>query len=80
KNHPAVEDVFRGLRPAVVGLLMAAALCLMKEDNFSSPAVCPWQFWISVALFAFAFIAQQIYKLSPIRIILLCGLTGILLL
>ena len=48
KNHPIVEHVFSWLRPAVVGLLAAAALCLMTEENFSTPGICPWQFWISV--------------------------------
>ena len=33
KNHPIVEHVFSWLRPAVVGLLAAAALCLMTEEN-----------------------------------------------
>lgn len=77
-NHPMVENVFRGLRPAVVGLILAAALCLMTRENFSSPTECPWQFWVSILLFAFAFISQQVYKMNPIRIILLCALAGLL--
>lgn len=79
KNHPTVEHVFRGLRPAVVGLLAAASLLLMTEENFGH-AECPWQFWISVGLFLFAFIGQKVYKMGPILLILLCGLTGLLLL
>lgn len=80
KNHPTVEHVFRGLRPAVVGLLAAASLLLMTEENFGHHAECPWQFWISVGLFLFAFIGQKVYKMGPILLILLCGLTGLLLL
>ena len=37
KNHPIVESVFMGLRPAVVGLLAAAALLLLTEENFGTP-------------------------------------------
>lgn len=44
KDHPVVEHVFQGLRPAVVGLLAAASLLLMTEENFGSRTDCPWQF------------------------------------
>lgn len=79
KEHPAVEETLQGLRPAVVGLLAAAALLLMNSENFSSPSVCPWQFWISIGLSFFAFIAQKVYKMSPILILVLCGIAGLLL-
>ncbi|MBQ7571575.1 MAG: chromate transporter [Bacteroidaceae bacterium] len=78
KHHPTVEHVFSGLRPAVVGLLAAASLCLMTPENFSTPSANPWQFWISVALFLFAFVSTKVYKMNPIRVILLCGLAGLL--
>lgn len=79
RHHPRVEQVFSFLRPAVVGLLAAAALCLMTAENFSTPRESPWQFWVSVLLFLFAFISNRVYKLNPIRIILLCALAGIVL-
>lgn len=80
KDHAYVENVFKGLRPAVVGLLAAAALLLMTEENFSSPSLSWWQFIISVLLFLFAFIAQKKYKMGTIRIILISAIVGILLL
>lgn len=79
KNHPAVEHVFMGLRPAVVGLLLAACLLLMTAENFSTPSVSPWQFWISVAIFVMTLIACQVYKMNPIRVLLFCALVGVLL-
>lgn len=79
KNHPYVENVFLGLRPAVVGLLAAAALLLMTKENFSSPSESWWQFFVSILLFTFAFIAQKFYKLGAIRIIILSGIAGIVL-
>ncbi|MEE1234558.1 MAG: chromate transporter [Bacteroidaceae bacterium] len=80
KNHLAVEQTFMGLRPAVIGLLAAASLLLMNAENFSTPGQNPWQFFISVGLFLFAFIGQQVYKMNPILLLVLCGLSGLLLL
>lgn len=79
RNHPSVENVFNALRPAVVGLIAAAALLLMNSENFGSMAESPWRFLLSIFLFCFAFIAQKVYRLGPILIIVLCGVAGIVL-
>ncbi|MDD7304137.1 MAG: chromate transporter [Bacteroidaceae bacterium] len=79
KDHPMVESMFSLLRPAVVGLLAAAALCLMTAENFSSPSLCPWQFWLSVGIFLFTLIAQKVYKMSPIVLICVSAVAGIIL-
>ena len=76
----AVQDVFAGLRPAVVGMLGAAALLLMTEENFSSPLTHPWQFWVSVFLFAATFIGTKFLKINPIRMIGYAAVAGLLLL
>jgi chromate transporter len=76
QKHPVVESIFSGLRPAVVGLLAAAALVLMTADNFGSPATDMYQFVISVVLFVTAFIATRKYKVNPILMIVLCGVAG----
>lgn len=78
KDHPAVENVFSGLRPAVVGLLAAAALLLLTTDNFGSPDDY-WQFYISIFLFAFTFVGSHVYKMNPIFLICICGFAGWLL-
>jgi chromate transporter len=75
-----VQAVFRCLRPAVVGLLAAACLLLMTEDNFSSPMKDSWHFWISVFLFVAAFIGVKFVKINPIRMIVYSALAGLLLL
>lgn len=77
---PMVQSLFTGLRPAVVGLLGAAALLLMTPENFSTPSVNPWQFWISVGLFISTFVGTMIYKINPIRMIIYSGIAGLLLL
>ena len=76
----AVQDVFAGLRPAVVGMLGAAVLLLMTEENFSSPLTHPWQFWVSIFLFAATFIGTKFLKINPIRMIGYAAVAGLLLL
>ena len=75
-----VQSIFEGLRPAVVGLLGAAALMLMTKDNFSSLAENPWQFCISIFLFAATFIGTYWMKINPIRMIIYSALAGLVLL
>jgi len=79
-KHPTVQNVFAGLRPAVVGLLAAATLLLCTKENFSTPADNPWQFWISVFLFAATFIGTKVFKINPIKLIVMAGFAGLLLL
>ncbi len=76
KRHPLVESVFKGLRPAVVGLLAAAALLLMTPENFSSPDTNLYQFIISVTLFVAAFVGTRFFKVNPILMIVICGFIG----
>lgn len=76
-NKP-FEPVLSVIRPVVVGLIGAAAILLMNKDNFGSCSDTPFQFFISIMFFVFAFIGTMKYKISPIQIILLCGLAGIL--
>jgi chromate transporter len=76
----SVESVFRGLRPAVVGLLAAATLLLCTADNFSTPTENPWQFFVSCFLFAAAAYGTGYLKINPIRMILYCAVAGLVLL
>lgn len=75
-----VQNVFSGLRPAVVGLLAAATLLLMNEENFGSMVKTPWQFWISVALFVSTFVGTKYMKINPIRMICYAAFAGLMLL
>lgn len=74
-----VQSVFIGLRPAVVGLLAAAALLLMNRENFSTPSD-PWQFGISLAIFLATFVGVMWLKVNPIKMILYAAFAGLLLL
>jgi len=77
QKHPIVAAVFAGLRPAVVGLIAAAALVLMNAENFSSPKENMYQFVISCLLFVCAFIATYKFKMNPILLIIVCGIIGL---
>ena len=79
KTH-AVQSVFNGLRPAVVGLLGAATLLLMTPENFSLPTVNPWQFFLSCGLFAATFYGTYFLKINPIRMTIYAALAGLVLL
>lgn len=79
-NTEPVQNIFSGLRPAVVGLLAAATLLLMNEENFGSMMGNPWQFWISIALFIATFIGTKYIKINPIRMICYAAFAGLMLL
>ncbi len=78
QKHPVVESIFKGLRPAIVGLLAAAALVLMNKENFGSPTDDTYTFVISVILFAVAFIGTRKFRINPILMIIGCGIAGLI--
>lgn len=79
-ESPVVQSIMSGLRPAVVGLIAAAALLMMNRENFSQLSVNPWQFWISVFIFATTFIGTRILKINPVRMICWAAFAGLMLL
>ena len=76
----AVQSVFEGLRPAVVGLLAAATLMLMNSENFGSFGASRWQFCISIALFIATFVGTKVIKINPIHMVLYAAFAGMMLL
>lgn len=74
-----VDTMFSLLRPTVVGLIAAAALILMTPENFSTPDINPWQFYISIFLFVAAFVGTQFFKINPIKMIIVCATAGFIL-
>ena len=79
-DTPVVQNIFTALRPVVVGLLAAATLLLMNGENFSTPKVNPWQFWISVGLFVATFVGTKWVKINPIKMICFAAFAGLILL
>ncbi len=77
KNNPNVESVLTGLRPAVVGLIAAAALLLMNRENFGSYDTDLFTFIVSIIIFAATFIATKFFKINPILMIAVMALVGV---
>ena len=71
RHNKYVESAFLGLRPATVGLIAAAALLLMNEENFID--------YKSYLIFAIAFGLTWKFKIHPILMIVLAGVAGLLL-
>lgn len=69
RNNKYVDAAFTGLRPAVVGLIAAAAI-LVAYGSFID--------YKSVIIFLAAFIATSKYKVDPILMIILAGVIGFL--
>jgi len=78
-NTSLVQSVFKGLRPAVVGLLAAATLLLCSKENFSTPTDNSWQFFISCFLFIATAFGTGYLKINPIRMIVYSGIAGLVL-
>ena len=78
-DHPVKNMIFGSLRPVIVGLIGAAALLLMNEENFGRPDVTPWQFGVSVFICVATFIGTSHFKISPIRMVCYAAVAGWLL-
>lgn len=84
KDNKIFEGVMSWLRPAVVGLIGAAALILMFKVDWNLQAVDisivrdNFSDWISWVLFAAAVIASLFFKIGPIPILIAGGILGLL--
>ena len=84
QHNRIFEGVMCWLRPAVVGLIGAAAIILMFSVDWvgAKPAVSVveenFTDWISWVLFAAATVASLVFKVGPIPIILAGGALGLL--
>jgi chromate transporter len=68
RNNPRVEGAMRLLRPAMVGLILAAALLMMNRASFVD--------WKSGVIFALAFVLTAFAKLHPIPVLVGAGVIG----
>lgn len=78
KDSKVVGDVFSGLRPAIIGLIGAAAVLLVSKENFGDPASDPlWQVALNVGIFVSAFVFTKWRKTNPILVLVAAGLIGL---
>ena len=84
-THPIFIGIMKALRPAVIGLIAAAAVILALHIDwnglFPEVSVIRSSFpdWKSWALFAAAFAVSWFSKINPILIIIAAGCFGLLL-
>ena len=76
KDHKSVQTVLKWLRPVVVGMLAAAVLLLLNEENLGTFSAANLQLYVSIGLFLLAFVATYYWTVGPIKVILLAGLFG----
>ena len=72
-----VTSIFAALRPAIVGLVAAAAILLLTPDNFGDTTQ-PFRLVTSIFLCVLAFVCTRLFKIHPILILVLCGIAGLL--
>lgn len=70
KHSVVLKAVLRGIRPAVIGMIIAAVISV----GMTAP-----QHWVSILIFAAALLAQLKFKLDVIWVIPAAGLAGIML-
>lgn len=68
KENSNVQYIMKGLRPAVVGLIAAATLLLINNENFID--------YLSWIFFGSTFILNKYLKVHPILIIIIAGFAG----
>lgn len=78
KDKPLMRSLFGILRPTIVGLIAAAALVLMTPENFGSWETSPLQLVISLVLFGAGFVAVYRYRQSPLLVLGIAALLGLL--
>lgn len=69
RENPTVERIFRGIRPAVVSLIVVPVVNMLKKSGFS-PFV--------VALAVIAALAVWQFGVSPVWVIAAAGVTGVI--
>ena len=68
RGNKYMEYAFLGLRPVVIGLIGAAAVMLMTDENFID--------YISFIIFGAVFILSLQGKIHPIYLIVMAGIAG----
>ena len=71
KNSLVIDRAFKALRPAVLGLILAAGLSLLKPENFID--------WKSFIIFGLSIVLSLMYNIGVIPLIVGSGIIGIIL-
>lgn len=77
KNVAVFQNVLSFLRPAVVALIAAAGLSILKMVAFVQNQEGKID-WVGIITFLIAFLVLRIKKCNPVFVMLLCGVAGLL--
>lgn len=91
KDHPVVQSVLYGLRPAVIGLIASAAFIIAKSTFVDWVLLTTGKFseiteslnqvinWRAILIFAVVMVGSKKYKLHPIILIVISAVLGMIL-
>lgn len=74
KGGKLMNDMLKGLKPAIAGLIFAAGLSMMNAQNFVQ--IGKGENNISILICVLAFVASYFFKANPILLIVLSGIVG----
>ncbi|BAK80585.1 chromate transporter [Candidatus Arthromitus sp. SFB-rat-Yit] len=74
KNNPYLENTLKNIRPVILSLLIYSVINISSKSLFSSSGVNV----INLILFLALFLFNLKFKLSPLKIILLSGILGVI--
>lgn len=86
-KYAGVKAVLHGIRPAIVGLILATAVIMFSSlifhmDTIESQVSLDWRalgIWIMVCIISFGYAKWKKKKISPILLIVLSGILGMIL-
>ncbi len=81
KENKSVQEIFNGIRPFVVGLIIAATLDLFLMTLFDLDQLFTIQMfsWINIVLFSMILFVYKKYKVNPILVIAAGAVIGMVL-
>ena len=81
KESKIVKQVFNGIRPFVVGLILAATLDLFLSTLLNLDMLFSIRMfsWLSIVIFTIMLFVYKKYKINPILVIVIGAIIGILL-
>lgn len=74
KGNALMNNLLKGLKPAIAGLIFAAGLSMMNAQNFVQ--IGKGENNISIVICVLAFVASYFFKANPILLIILSGVVG----
>ena len=76
-DHPLVKGMLYGIRPVVISLILLATVFVAQTVLFTEHGVLGLD-WISVIIAGLGFLGVMKFKLHPILLIFVAGVSGIL--